>query len=88
MIYRIKQISENEYVAMCGTITDWIFGQMEGIDRDDSPENWVYGKDTWFSEKGQKEYCAVNSLCRAKEIARKHKLNIKQKNKYPKYYRV
>ena len=81
MIYRIKQISENEYVAMCGTITDWIFGQMEGIERD-------HLQDTWFSERGQKEYCAVNSLCRAKEIARKHKLSMQQKNKYPKYHKL
>jgi hypothetical protein len=88
MIYRIKQISEFEYVGMCGTFTDWIFGLMEGIERDDLPDNWVYGKYTWFSERGQKAYCAVNSLCRAKEIIRKHKLSMQEKNKYPKYYRV
>jgi hypothetical protein len=33
MIYRIKQISENEFIPQCGGLLDCIFNSMEGIEK-------------------------------------------------------
>ncbi len=82
MIYRIKQISENQFIPQCGTLLEWIFGLMNGIDKDSSY--------TWHAIDYQKQYCIVNSLEEAKEIIKNDKL-IRNPHKcpkgYPKYYK-
>jgi hypothetical protein len=77
MIYRIKQISENEFIPQCGGLLEWIFGYMQGLDKDS-----IF---TWSEVKYQKKYCIVNSLEEAKEIIKKDKFR-RNPNKCPKGY--
>ena len=82
MIYRIKQISENEFIPQCGSFLEWIFNGMDGIDKDN--------RFTWYVFENQKQYCIVNSLEEAREIIKKDKLKRnphKCPKGYPKYHR-
>jgi hypothetical protein len=82
MIYRIKQISENQFIPQCGILLEWIFGCMKGLDKDSSY--------TWSNLDYQKQYCIVNSLEEAKEIIKKDKLKRnphKCQKGYPKYHK-
>lgn len=81
MIYRIKQISENEFIPMCGTFIDFIFRDMYAIDQ----TNVEF---LWRTDSIVKQYCIVNTLAKAKSIIIEYK-NLNKKIKgFPKYYKV
>jgi hypothetical protein len=83
MIYRIKQISENEFIPKCGGLLDWIFNSMEGIEK-----NSTY---TWISFDIQKKDCVVNFLEEAREIIKDYKILINTNGfpkGFPKYHKL
>lgn len=81
MIYRIKQISENKFIPQCGTIGDFIFGSMEGIEKGSTY--------TWMSKDVQKTRCIVSSLEEAREVIKQYKEDIIEYPKgYPKYHKA
>ena len=73
--YRIKQISENEFIPQTKTLFDfWV-----GIGRHDE-------FDVWYSESAQNLYCKVSMIEKAKQVIENFKQH--KKNKYPKYIKM
>jgi hypothetical protein len=74
--YRIKQISENEFIPQTRTLFDfWL-----GIDIRD-----VY---LWFNDTYQELYCIVSTKEKAKQVIEEYKKQRKVKDEYPKYYKI
>lgn len=74
--YRVKQVSKTEFIPQVKRF----LGPWEAIDRD--------GRCCWFSDKYQKEWCAVQTLGDAKNIVSQYKNQLKTKKEYPKYYKI
>lgn len=74
--YRIKQISENEFIPQ----TKKMFDFWEGIARKD-----FY---LWFSDTYQELYCIVSTKEKAKQVIEEYKKQREVKDKYPKYYKI
>lgn len=74
--YRIKQISENEFIPQ----TKRLFDFWEGISAKD-----FY---LWFSQVYQEQYCTCKTKEDAKNVIEDFKNQRKLKSKYPKYYKI
>jgi DNA polymerase II small subunit/DNA polymerase delta subunit B len=74
--YRIKQISENEFIPQ----TKKWFDFWEGIATKD-----FY---LWFSVRYQELYCIVSTKEKAKQVIEEYKKQRKVKDEYPKYYKI
>lgn len=79
MKYRIKQISENEFIAQVknGFLGDWF-----GIYYDK-----VYCT-TFYHYSYQKEFCIVETKERAIEIINLYKVQLEKQKKYPIYIKI
>jgi hypothetical protein len=77
--YRIKQISENEFIPQ----TKVLFDSWHGIE---TPHSYA-----WFSPKYQEKYCKRKTFEEAKQVIddfKKHKKLKNLKSKYPKYHKI
>lgn len=74
--YRIKQISENEFIPQTRTLfDDWC-----GIE---TPQSYA-----WFSPKYQEKYCKRKTFEEAKQVIDDFKKLKNIKSKYPKYHKI
>jgi hypothetical protein len=74
--YRIKQISENEFIPQTRVLFDF----WHGID--------IKNSYLWFSQANQEQYCIVSTKEKAKQVIEEYKKQRKVKDKYPKYYNI
>jgi hypothetical protein len=75
--FRVKQISETEFIPQ---MRDWYEFTYNGIESIRGDYN------IWFSPKYQKKYCCVSSLENAMGIIEDYKKSNGIKVKYPKYF--
>jgi hypothetical protein len=79
-LYRIKQISEKEFIPQTRKWLGIIFTFWEGIERKDFR--------TWYGLTLQELYCKCSTFEEAKQVIEDCKKLNEDKRKYPKYHKV
>ena len=75
--YRIKQIAEDCYIPQ---VKKGLLGSWDGIGEE--------LLDAWYSYAFQIRHCSVKTLDEARQRINDYKVKIKNKRKYPKYYKA
>ena len=75
--YRIKQIAEDCYIPQ---VKKGLLGTWDGID------GLLF--ESWYSDEYQIRHCSVKTLDEARQRINDYKVKIKNKRKYPKYYKA
>jgi hypothetical protein len=79
VLYRIKQIGENEFIPQTRKWYE-IYSHWDGIDRKDFC--------TWYGLTFQELYCKCSTFEEAKQVIEDCKKLNEDKRKYPKYHKV
>jgi hypothetical protein len=79
-LYRIKQISEKEFIPQTRKWVGIIFSYWEGIDRKDFC--------LWSTFTFQELYCKLSTFEEAKQVVEDFKKLYEEKCKYPKYHKI